>query len=335
MNRRTFISLLGGAAAAPSVPWPLAARAQQPVGGVRRVGMLMAWNESNPEIHAWLAPFREALGKLGWTEGQNIQFEFRWAGNDPNRIQQGAKELVSLQPNLIISSSSPTTAILLQQTRTIPIVFTNIVDPVGQGFVASLSRPGGNATGLVNLEASMAGKWLELLKEVMPRLARVAVPFNPATSPYADFYLSYFKSTAPTFGVQVIAASIADMAAFETFAAAQASEPNTGVVPMPSAFMSGHTVEIAATMARYRLPALYSARSFAEAGGLLSYGNDVRDNYRRAATYVDRILKGEKPSELPVQFPVKFELVINLKTAKALGLDVPWILQQRADEVIE
>jgi putative ABC transport system substrate-binding protein len=325
MKRRHFIALLGGAAA-----WPLAAGAQQLVGRVPRVGMLMAWNESNPEIHAWLAPFREALAKLGWTEGQNIQFEFRWAGNDPNRIQQGAKELVSLQPNLIVSSSSP-----LQQTRTIPIVFTNIVDPVGQGFVASLSRPGGNATGLVNLEASMAGKWLELLKEVIPRLARVAVPFNPATAPYADFYLSYFKSTAPTFGVQVIAASIADMAAFESFAAAQASEPNTGVVPMPSAFMSGHIVEIAATMARYRLPALYSVRSFAEAGGLLSYGNDVRDNYRRAATYVDRILKGEKPSELPVQFPVKFELVINLKTAKALGLEVPATLLARADEVIE
>jgi putative ABC transport system substrate-binding protein len=295
----------------------------------------MAQQESNPAVQAWLAALREALAKLGWTEGQNIQFEYRWTGSDPNRIRQASKELVALQPKLILSSSTPSTATLMEQTHTIPIVFTNIVDPVGSGFAASLSRPGRNATGLVNLEASMAGKWLELLKELMPRLARVAIPFNPATSPYADIYLDYFKKSSLTFGVQVITAPVTDMGAFETFAAAQAREPNTGLIPVPSAFMSGHTIEIAAMMARYRLPAVSYNREITEAGGLLSYGNDITDNYRRAATFVDKILKGEKPSDLPIEFPTKFELVINLKTAKALGLEVPPALLTSATEVIE
>jgi putative ABC transport system substrate-binding protein len=250
-------------------------------------------------------------------------------------IRQAAKELVALQPDLILSSSSPGTALLLKETRTIPIVFGNVVDPVGQGFVASLARPGGNATGFVNLEASMAGKWLELLKEIAPRTARVGVPFHPATAPYAQIYLDYFKTTSASFGVEVITAPVADMAALEAFMVATAREPNSGLIPVPSAFIIGHRVEIAALAARHRLPVVYFSRAFAEAGGLLSYGNDIADNYRRAASYVDKILKGEKPSELPVQFPVKFELVINLKAAKALGLEVPVNLQQIADEVIE
>jgi putative ABC transport system substrate-binding protein len=204
-----------------------------------------------------------------------------------------------------------------------------------QGFVASLSRPGRNATGLVNLEPSMAGKWIDLLKEVIPQMSRVVVPFEPATAPYADYYLKYFKSTAQSYGVEVIASPIADLAALEAISAAQAREPNTGFVPMPSGFMTGHTSEIAALMAQYRLPAIYVTRAFADAGGLMSYGNDVADNYRQAATYVDRILKGEKPSELPVQFPVKFDLVINLKTAKALNLTIPQSLLATAEEVIE
>jgi putative ABC transport system substrate-binding protein len=249
-------------------------------------------------------------------------------------MQQATRELVGLQLDLIISSSSPTTALLLQQTRTIPIVFVNIVDPVGQGFVASLSRPGGNATGLINLEASMVSKWLDLLKEVVPRLARVAVLFNPVSAPYADLYLNYFKSAAPSFSLEVIAAPVADLAEFEAVVAAQAREPNTGLALMPSGFVSGNMNEIAATIMRHRLPAIYSS-GFAKAGGLLSYGNDLTDNYRRAATFVDRILKGEKPSDLPVQIPVKFELVINLITAKALGLTVPQSLLATADEVIE
>jgi putative ABC transport system substrate-binding protein len=329
MRRREFITLLGGAA----VAWPLAARAQP--AGLRRIGVLMQYEVGNPEAQATFAAFREALGKLGWTEGHNIKFEYRWAASDPNRIQQAAKELVTLQPDLIVSSGSPTTASLRQETRTIPIVFANVVDPVGQGFAVSLSQPGGNVTGLVTLEPSIAGKWLELLKEIMPHVARVAVPFDRATAPYADFYLSYFKSTAASLGLEVIAAPVPDMAEFETFVAAQAREPNTGLVPVPSGFMIAHDVQIAALMARYRLPAIFFSRAFTEAGGLLSYGNDFTDNWRRAATFVDRILKGEKPSDLPIQFPVKFDLVINLKTAKALGLTVPPTLLATADEVIE
>jgi putative ABC transport system substrate-binding protein len=326
--RRKFIAALGGAAAA----WPLAARAQQ-AAAPRRIGFLMAWNEDNPTVQSWLAVFREGLGELGWTEGRNLKFEYRWTGNDINLMQQGAKELVASQPDLIFSSSSPTTAILLAQTRTIPIVFSNIVDPVGQGFVTSLSRPGGNATGLINLESSMAGKWVELLKEVMPHVARVAVPFNPASAPYANFYLDYFKSTAQSFGVEIIASPVADIAAFESFVAAQAREPNTGLVPVPSAFMTGH--EIVAAITRHNLPAVSFNSDFAKTGGLMSYGNDVSDNYRRSASFVDRILKGAKPSDLPVEVPVKFELIVNLKTAKALGLTVPQTLLATADEVIE
>jgi len=330
MKRREFITLIAGAAFAA----PQAVHAQQPAG-LRHVGVLMAWSESSPEAQAWLNAFRDGLEQLGWIAGRNIKFEYRWVGNDMSLMPQAAKELVALQPDVILSSTSPITASLLHATRTIPIVFANIVDPVGQGFVASLSRPGGNATGLVNLEASMAGKWIDLLKQVMPRLTRVAVPFNPATAPYADLYLNYFRSSAQPLGVEIIVAPVADMAAFEIFAAAQASEPNTGLVPMPSAFMSGHAIEIATMMARYRLPAIHYNRSYAEAGGLLSYGNVFIDNWRRAAALVDRILKGEKPSELPVQFPVKFELVVNLKTAKTLGLGIPPALLVAADEVIE
>jgi putative ABC transport system substrate-binding protein len=330
MKRREFIAFVGGAAAA----WPLAARAQQQIGQ-RRIGVMIGYEEGNPEAQTLVAAFREALAQLGWTAGRNIEFEDRWVGTDPTRIDQAAKELVALQPDLIVASSSPSTMSLLHQTRTIPIVFVQVVDPVAQGFVASLSRPGGNATGMVNLETSMTGKWLELLKEVVPRLARVAVPFNPAAAPYADLYLNYFKSTAPPLGVEVIAGPVADLAALETFVAAQAQEPNTGIIPMPSGFVSGHLNEIAAMMARHRLPSLYVIRAYAEAGGLISYGNDITDNFRRAATFVNKILKGEKPSELPVQFPVKFELVVNLKTAKALGLTVPQPLLATADEVIE
>ncbi len=326
--RREFIAVLSGA----TVAWPLAAIAQHAVVP-RRIGALMAWEEDNLAVQSWLAAFREGLGKLGWNEGRNINLEYLWVGNDINLMQQGAKAIAESQPDLILSSSSPTTALLLAQTHTIPIVFANIVDPVGQGFVTSLSRPGGNATGLINLEPSMAGKWVELLKEVMPHVARIVVPFNPASAPYAEFYLSYFKATAQSLGVEIIASQVIDITAFESFVAAQAREPNTGLVPMPSAFMTGR--EIAAAVTRNNLPAVSFNREFPKAGGLMSYGNDVSDNYRRAATYVDRILKGEKPSDLPVEVPVKFELIVNLKAAQTLGLDVPPTLLATADEVIE
>ena len=328
LKRREFVTFLGGAALA----WASAARAGQP-GPPRRIILLMAWNEDSPGVQSWLMAFREGLGKLGWTEGRNITLEYHWTGGDINLMRQGAKEIVASNPDLIFSSSSPTTALLLAQTRTIPIVFANIIDPVGQGFVTSLSRPGGNATGLINLEVSMAGKWVELLKEVAPRVVRVVVPFNPTSAPYADFYLKYFTATAQSFGVEIVASPVADIAALESFVAAQAREPNTGLVPMPSAFMTGH--EIVEIITRNNLPAVSFNREFAKAGGLMSYGNDVSDNYRRSATFVDRILRGKKPSDLPVEVPVKFELIVNLKTAKALGLNIPPTLLATADEVIE
>ena len=330
MKRREFITLLGGAVAAS----PLAAWAQQSER-MRRIGLLMAFAESDPEGQTFVAAFREGLQKAGWTEGHNIRIDTRWAAGDTEAIQRLAKELVALQPDLILSPTTPTTAALLQQTRTIPLIFVNVADPIGSGFVASLSRPGGNITGFITMEPTIAGKWLELLKEIAPRVARVALLFNPATAIYFDIYLKPFKAAALSFGVEVIAASVHDISDIDSVLAAQVREPNGGLVVVPDAFLNAHREAITSLAARYRLPAVYPHRIFPDAGGLLSYGNVPIDNYRRAASYVDRILKGEKPSELPVQIPVKFELVINLKTAKALGLEVPLFLQQRADEVIE
>ena len=268
-------------------------------------------------------------------EGRNILIDTRWGALDAESRQRFAKELVALQPDLILSANTSTTAALLQQTRTIPIIFANIADPVGSGFVASFPRPGGNATGFVLFEPTMAGKWLELLKEIAPRVARVAAVFNPATAPYGEYFLNPFKAAAASFAVEAITAPIRDMSELEAVVAAQAREPNGGLIVMPDIFMNVHRAEVTSLAARYHLPSVYPYRFFTEVGGLLSYGNDSADNYLRAATYVDRILKGAKPSELPVQLPVKFEMTINLKTAKALGLDVPLQLQQRADEVIE
>jgi putative ABC transport system substrate-binding protein len=330
MNRREFITLLGGAAAV----WPVAARAQQPER-MRRIGVLMGYAESDPEGQASFAAFRGGLQKLGWTEGRNILIDTRWGALDAESRQRFAKELVALQPDLILSANSATTAALLQQTRTIPIIFANVADPVGSGFVASWARPGGNVTGFVLFEPAMAGKWLELLKEIAPRVARVAAVFNPATATYSEYFLNPFKAAAASFAVEAITAPIRDMSELEAVVAAQAREPNGGLIVMPDIFMNVHRAEVTSLAARYHLPSVYPYRFFTEVGGLLSYGNDSADNYLRAATYVDRILNGEKPSELPVQAPVKFELVINLKAAKALGLDVPLHLQQRADEVIE
>jgi putative ABC transport system substrate-binding protein len=329
MRRRQLITLLGGAAA-----WPLAARGQQPER-MRRIGVLMAYAENDSEAQAWVAAFREGLQKLGWTEGRNIRIDYRWSSLDAELIQRFSKELVALQPELVLSSSTPTTAALLQETRTIPIIFANIVDPVSSGFIASLARPGGNVTGFTNLEGSMAGKWLELLKEIAPRVNRVAFLFNPATATYAEYYLNPYKAAAASFAMEAIAAPVHDKSDLESVVAALAREPNGGLIVMPDAFMAGHPAEVNAVADRYHLPLVSPYRFYTEQGGLLSYGNDIADNYLRAATYVDRILKGEKPSELPVQAPVKFELVINLKTAKALGLDVPLQLQQRAEKVIE
>src|SRR5262245_30737563 len=330
MKRREFVTLLGGAAA-----WPVAARAQQRERS-RRIGVLMgAFAESDREGQIFVAAFREGLQKSGWTEGRNIRIDTRWVAGETEGMQRLAKELVALQPDLIVSANTPTTAALLQQTRTIPIIFVNVTDPIGSGLVASLARPGGNITGFITMEPTLAGKWLELLKEIAPRVARVALMFNPATATYFDIYLKPFKAAALSFGVEAIAAPVHNSSDIESVLAAQVREPNGGLIVVPDTFLVAHREAITSLAARHRLPAVYPFRMFTDVGGLLSYGNVVIDNYRRAASYIDRVLKGEKPGELPVQIPVKFELVINLKTARALGLEVPLFLQQRADEVIE
>jgi putative ABC transport system substrate-binding protein len=330
LKRRAFITLLGGAAA-----WPLAARAQQPAR-MRRIGVLMGYAESGSEGQALIAAFRDGLQKLGWTEGRNTRIDIRWAApTDAESIRRFAKELVALQPDLIVSSTTPITAALLEQTRTIPIIFPALSDPLGSGFVASFSRPGGNVTGFNVSEPTQTGKWVELLKEIAPGVARVAMLFSLASAPYAEYWLNPFKAAAASFAVEAVSAPVRDAAELDSVIAAQARQPNSGLIAMPDSFTIGYRREIISLADHYRLPAVYPFRFFAEVGGLLSYGVDLVDNYRRVATYVDRILKGEKPSELPVQAPVKFELVINLKTAKALGIEVPAMLLGRADEVIE
>ena len=250
-------------------------------------------------------------------------------------MPQFAKELVALKPELILASSTPATASILEYTRTTPIVFVQVTDPIGAGFVASLARPGGNVTGFIAIEPTMAGKWVELLKEIAPRVTRVAAVFNPATAPFPELFLNAFKVAATSFALDAIAAPIHDISELDHVISAQAREPNGGVILLPDIFIAAHREEVVSLAARHRLPVVYPFRFFTEVGGLLSYGNEPLDQIRRAGSYADRILRGEKPSELPVQAPVKFELLINLKTAKALALDVPLFLQQRADEVIE
>jgi putative tryptophan/tyrosine transport system substrate-binding protein len=330
MRRREFITVIGGAAAA----WPLASRAQQ-AKRMRRIGVLMAFAENDVEAQSWVAGFREALGKLGWTEGHNIQIDTRWATADVESLQRLAKELVALRPDFVLTGSTPATAAMHRQTSTIPIIFVMVGDPVGSGFVESLSRPGGNLTGFTPIENSLGGKWVELLKEIAPRVVKVAMLFYPAMAPFASYYLDPFKAAAASFGIQAIAAPVDDMAELESVVATSAREPNSGLIVMPDAFTIGHHTEITSFAARYRVPAVYPFRIFAEVGGLLSYGSNALAEFRRSASYADRILKGAKPSELPVQTPINFDLVINLKTAKALGLDVPSTLRLRADELIE
>jgi len=268
-------------------------------------------------------------------EGRNIRIDTRWAAFDAESRQRFAKELIAQQPDLILSHSTPTTAELLLQTRTIPIIFATVTDPVGSGFVANLPRPGGIVTGFTLVEPTMAAKWVELLKEIAPHVNRVAMLFNPATATYADYFLKPFEAAALSFAVEAIAAPARDTSELQSVIAAQVREPNGGLIVMPDSFTDANREEITSLAARYHLPAVYAYRFFAERGGLLSYGADLSDNFRRAAEYVDRILKGERPADLPVQAPTKYELVINLKTAKALGLKIPPSLLARADEVIE
>jgi putative tryptophan/tyrosine transport system substrate-binding protein len=329
--RREFILAFGGAA----VAWPLAAGAQQS-NRMRRMGVLVGYAEHDSEAQAQIAALRETLQKLGWTANHNIQINERWASGDVDKMRRYAAELVHLNPDVIVAVSVSVVVALRYETRTIPIVFTRVSDPIGSGLVETLSHPNGNATGFTNFEASIGGKWLELLKEIVPGVKRVAIVFNPETAARGgSFYLGPFRAAAALFAVTPIEAPVHSVGDIESALSSLASEPNAGVVVMPDAFTPVHRDLIITLTARYRLPAVYPFRFFATSGGLMSYGVNVMEQFPRAAAYVDRILKGAKPADLPVQQPTKFELVINLKAAKALGLTVSESFLQRADEVIE
>jgi putative tryptophan/tyrosine transport system substrate-binding protein len=329
MKRREFIALLGGAAVLP-----LAARAQQ-AGLMGHVGVLMNVVEDDPGGLAEVAALRQGLTELGWVEGRNLHIDFRWPGGDIDRAQAFAVELVRLKPDVLLARSTPTTAALKRQSGGIPIVFVNVTEPEQQGFVQSLARPGGNITGFTNFDSMIGGKWLQLLKEVDPRIARVGILYNPQTAPFAGLFLRSVETAAPGIGVRVAATPVQSEADIEAVMTAFARQPGGGLVAIPDSFTGEHRDLVIAQAARNRLPTLYANLISTPSGGLIAYAVDTRDLMHRAAGYVDRILKGERPSELPVQQPGKFELSINLKTAKALGLTVPQTLLYRADEVIE
>jgi putative ABC transport system substrate-binding protein len=329
MRRRDFITMFGGAAA-----WPLAARAQQG-DGMRRIGVLMAATAGDPLYQTRIAAFQEALALLGWIDGRNARIDTRWATTNADDIRRHAAELTALVPDVILAATGTTTvAPLLQATRTVPIVFVIVIDPVGAGFVASLARPGGNATGFLMFEYGLSGKWLELLKEIAPSVTRVAVLRDPTIASGIGQF-GAIQSAAPSLRMEASPIDVRHTADIERDIAVLARSSNGGVVVTASPEASSHRDLIVTLAAQHRLPAIYASRYFVTDGGLISYGPDILDQYRRAAGYVDRILKGEKPAELPVQAPTKYELVINLKTAKALGLQVPPPLLARADEVIE
>jgi putative tryptophan/tyrosine transport system substrate-binding protein len=329
MRRREFIGLVGGAAA-----WPLGAGAQQD-GRVRRVGVLLSFSETDSEGQERIQSFRQGLAALGWTEGRNLRLEVRWAGPDVARLQSQARELVALAPDVIQANASPATLALRDTTRTIPIVFANVFDPVATGIVSNLARPEGNITGFMNWENSLAGKWLSLLKDMAPRLARVALLFNPDTAPYAPLFVQAAQEAGDRLAIKVVATGVRDVTAMTQDISAMGNAKDVGLVLLPDVFNVSHGTTAIALAATHRVPVIYYDRGFALNGGLMSYGPDQRLQFRNGATYVDRILRGTKVSELPVQFATKFEFVINLKTAKALGLDVRPDLLTLADEVIE
>jgi putative tryptophan/tyrosine transport system substrate-binding protein len=330
MRRREFITLLGGAAAA----WPLAARAQNPER-MRRVVFLHALAGNDPEVRTRVAAFRQGLETLGWVENRNVQVEHRFSGGDFAQMQAHVTELVSSAPDLIVASSSSLVAALKQATSTIPIVFSLVIDPVGQGFVASLARPGGNITGFTIMDFPTVGKWLELLKEIAPGVRRMTFMFSPPTAPWVPLFLGELGTAPASLAVEFSKTPVHDEAEIEAAITAFAREPGGGLIVAPEPFMNTQRGLVVALAERYRLPAIYGFRQFVTEGALISYNADTADIVRRSASYVDRILKGEKPANLPVQAPTKYEMVINLKTAKALGLTVPLIMQMTADEVIE
>jgi len=328
MERREFIGLIGGAAA-----WPLGARAQQ-LEKMRRIGILMLFAEDDAAAKIRIAALIEGLQQLGWTVGRNVEIDIRWGASDAVRSRRYAAELVALAPDVVFAGASEATAALREVTRTVPIVFAGVTDPVGAGYVASMARPGGNATGLSYVEYGIGGKWLELLKEIAPRVTRAAVLRDP-TLPAGMGLLGAIQSAAPSFGVETSPVDVRDASEIERVIVDFARKPNGGLVVATSPAAVVNRKLIIDVAARHRLPAVYFIKDFVEAGGLISYGADIPDQYRRAAGYIDRILKGDKPADLPVQAPTKFEMAINIKTAKALGLTVPPALIARADEVIE
>ena len=329
MKRREFITLIGGAAAA----WPLAARAQQ-AERMRRIGVISAGRSDDPDVRARNAAFVQGLAQLGWTDGRNVRIDYRWGEGNADDLRKYAAELVALAPDVILAPGGPAVERLLQATRVVPIVFVIAIDPVGSGFVESLSRPGVGATGFMQLEYNLCAKWLELLKEIAPGVTRVAVLRDP-TTPTGVGQFAVIQSAAPSLGVEVIPINVRDAPEVERAVTAFARTGNDGLIVTAGPLPALHRNLIAALAARHKLPAIYPNRFYVVGGGLVSYGADFVDQYRRAAGYVDRILKGEKPADLPVQAPTKYDLVINLKSAKALGLTFPQSVQASADEVIE
>jgi putative tryptophan/tyrosine transport system substrate-binding protein len=329
MRRREFITMLGGAAAA----WPVTASAQQPGERMRRIGVLMALAADDPEGQARLTALAQGLQELGWSVGRNVRIDYRWAAGDTNRYRSYTAELLALAPDVVLAVGSAAMG-PLQATRSVPVVFVQVGDPVGAGFVESLARPGGNATGFSTFEYGISAKWLELLKEVSPRMTRAAV-LRDATIAAGAGQLGALQSVAPSLGVELRPVAVRDAGEIERTVTAFAREANSGLIVTAGAGVATNRELIIKLAARYRLPAVYPYRYYVASGGLMSYGPDNIDQYRRAAGYVDRILKGEKPADLPVQAPTKYELVINLKTAKALGLEIPTTVLARADEVIE
>jgi putative tryptophan/tyrosine transport system substrate-binding protein len=330
VRRREFIALLGGAAA-----WPLGALAQQS-NRVRRIGVFIgATKENDPEAVGRITALRQGLEALGWKEGHNLQIDFLFGGGDQARIQALAAEIVNSAPDVIVANSSPVVAALKQTTRTIPIVFAVINDPVAQGFIANLARPGANITGFTLIDYPMLGKWLEILKEMVPSIDRASLIFNPDTAPYYSVYLRDFRALPKTLALELLAMPVHNEAEIEGAIGALARKPGAGLISAGDPFTVAHRALIIHLSEQHRMPAIYQFRQFAVEGGLMSYGPDTHDIFRRSASYVDRILKGEKPADLPAQAPTKFELVINLKTARALGLNVPSALLARADELIE
>jgi putative tryptophan/tyrosine transport system substrate-binding protein len=331
MRRRDVIPLLGGAAAA----WPFAALARPMSDPLRLVGVLMSVAESDPISKSEVAAFQNSLTKLGWTEGSNLRIELRWAAGNPDKIMAFAKELIDLRPEAILVRNTPAVRAVVSETKTIPIVFVVVVDPIGLGLAQSLAHPGGNVTGFTVDDPSLGGKWIQLLRQAAPRTVRVALLFNPATAPSVESYVPSIQAAAASFGIEARVAPVQAKDDIESVIAAQAHTPGGGLVVMPDLFTALNRELIVANADRYGVPAIYSDRKFAESGGLIAYGSDNVEEFRLAAGYIHRILNGAKPADLPIQQPSKFELVINMKAAKALGLDVPPALQQIADEVIE